>query len=199
MGSILKATLFGGIVSFVCIILGFKFIMPLNGQILGFNDPSSVKNVLESNSQNSGLYMIPDLNQEAEKFSNLEKNIEQDAQSKSFKKEDLPNQKETVALITIQKGGLSFASWQKLAILLMVQIFFAFEVSLITIASISRNYFYNLLLNNLTGWLQICFLSLLLIFFLGFPSTLVSMVAIVFAGSWMVSSIFTSIFTRKTG
>lgn len=199
MSSILKATLFGGVISFVCIILGFKYLMPIDGQILNFNDSNTVKNVLESNAQNSGLYIIPEASKETEKFSEFEKNVEQDLQSKSFKKEGLPNQKETVALITIQKDGYSYASWQRLSFLFLIQIFFAFEVSLITIASISRNYFYNLMLNNLTGLLQIGFLSLLLILFFGFPSILVSMVATVFSGSWVISSIFTSIFTRKTG
>ena len=224
MGSILRATFFGAIISYVCLICGFLFFSNIRSQLSDFEDEKQVRQAIEKNIKQSGIYLIPSVLGSGSKGNKVGYNPENpkklnpveiqltadaatpgnvpvgdqqvevtDEQVEDVEKISMPD---LVVVMAVQQSGSTLNSIPKSITLFLIQFFATLMVATVTVLMKKTNYLHNVLINTLCGWMQIITMSLVAVFYLGFPLKLFLVIDQIVGLSWLVAAIFMSLYTK---
>jgi hypothetical protein len=218
MFSIIKAAIIGGIASVLTIYGVFSHTGEITKNLSEFKDEESVRLVLERNVSGSGFYLIPKVEKKPMKegaFDFFKKTngddktpaptitpLTPDALNPSEIDPSIQEIEETtkpklLVVMAVQEEGSPIDSYQKLVVLLGIQIFAAFMIATLTSLSKVSNYFFHVLMNTFGGAMQVLTTGLFLVFYLGFPFELLFIVSETVILSWFVAALLMAIWTRR--
>ncbi len=213
MGSIFRATFFGAIVAYICLMCGFLFFADLRSQLSKFEDEKQVREAIEKNMKQSGFYLIPSILGSVSKQNISQKTslvamdsallpvinpVETEAQATDQEIEQVEkiSKPDLVVVMAVQENGTSLSSISKSVTLFFILLFATFMVSLLTVLVKKVSYFQNVVINTLCGWMQILTMSLVLVFYLGFPFDLFLIIDQIVGLSWLIAALAMSLYTR---
>jgi hypothetical protein len=201
MFAIIKAALVGGVLSFIAAYAIVQHQDKIGGHLAEFISLEEVRETIEDNIDGSGVYVIPRIASQAK----VNKNIPARSPAQT---PDLPNEvvekpaipqteyPHLLVVMAVQEEGLPLDGFQKLAILLLIQIFSAFMIATMTSLSRVSHYLFHVLLNTFGGAMQVLSCGLVLVLYLGFPFQLLFNIAETVMISWLIGSIGMAIWTR---